>query len=54
MSAKFGLIGHNISYSKSPKIHLFMAKKLGIDMTYELLDVDADQIPSLIKDLKEG
>ena len=54
MSGRYGLIGHNISYSKSPRFHLYMAKKLGMDMTYELLDVEADEIKNLIDDMREG
>jgi len=54
MSQRYGLIGHNISYSKSPRFHLFMSKKLGMDVTYDLLDVEADEIKNLIEDLKQG
>ena len=43
MSQRYGLIGHNISYSKSPRFHLFMSKKLGMNVTYDLLDVEADE-----------
>ncbi len=54
MSERYGLIGHNIGYSKSPNFHLFMGKKLGMDMRYDLLDIEADEIPNLINDLREG
>lgn len=52
MSARFGLIGHNIGYSKSPVIHRFMGKKLGIEMDYDLLEIEAAEIPDLIDDLR--
>lgn len=54
MSDRYGLIGKNISYSKSPKIHQFMAKKLGLDIKYDLFDIEASDIPQLFKHLKSG
>ncbi len=50
----FGLIGHKISYSKSPIIHQFMARQLNIPFRYEILDVNRDDLPSLIHELKTG
>jgi len=38
MLKKFGLLGHNISYSLSPKIHTEYYKANGIDAVYELID----------------
>ncbi|MBN2300290.1 MAG: hypothetical protein JXC31_03780, partial [Acholeplasmataceae bacterium] len=38
MSLNFGLIGHEIQYSKSPFIHRIITKHLNIDASYELLD----------------
>ncbi len=52
MSTRFGLIGHDIGYSKSPIIHRFMGKKFGMDMTYDILEVEGDDIPDLIDDLR--
>lgn len=54
MSMRFGLIGNNISYSKSPKIHRYMSDKLYKDTTYDLLDVEADKIPQLLELLRQG
>lgn len=54
MTNKYGLIGKNIGYSKSPKIHRFMADKLNLDMTYELIDIDEDELPRIIKQLRSG
>ncbi|MBU1141035.1 MAG: shikimate dehydrogenase [Firmicutes bacterium] len=54
MSMRFGLIGNNISYSKSPKIHQYMSHKLHIDITYDLLDVEAAELPKLIEQLRQG
>jgi shikimate dehydrogenase len=54
MTNKYGLIGKNIAHSKSPKIHRFMAEKLNLEMTYELLDVNEEDLPKLIKQLRSG
>lgn len=54
MSDQYGLIGRKIQYSKSPLIHAFMAKRLGIDITYELLDVEEDELSKLVKKLRNG
>ncbi len=51
---KYGLIGKNIAYSKSPKIHKFMAEKLNLDMIYELIDIEEDVLPRLMKQLRSG
>lgn len=51
---RFGLIGHHIGYSKSPLIHQAIARRLGKETAYELIDVDADELPKLIDLLKEG
>ena len=54
MSERYGLIGKNISFSKSPKIHKFMSKLLNIDITYDLLDVDENDLSHLVKHLRSG
>jgi len=54
MSERYGLIGKNIGFSKSPKIHKFMSKYLGIDITYDLLDVEEQDLSHLIKHLRSG
>jgi shikimate dehydrogenase len=51
---KFALIGHQISYSKSPNIHSYMSKHLKIDFSYDLLDVTQDNLDMLIIQLKNG
>lgn len=51
---RYGLIGQHIDYSKSPLIHHFMAKKLGIHIQYDLLDMDDKDIPHLLKHLRSG
>jgi shikimate dehydrogenase len=54
MSERYGLIGKNIQYSKSPKIHEYMAKRLGIPMKYDLFDVEEEELPRLVKQLRQG
>lgn len=54
MTNKFGLIGKNIIYSKSPKIHRFMAEKLNLEVTYDLFDVEEEDLPKLVKQLRSG
>lgn len=54
MIERYGLIGKHIQYSKSPKIHNYMAKKLGRLYTYELFDVDESELSSLVKKLRHG
>ena len=51
---RFGLIGKNISYSKSPKIHQVLADHVNISISYDLLDIDDVGISVLIEQLKQG
>lgn len=39
-----GLIGHPVLHSKSPAIHLYWAKKYGIDLEYSLYDIHPDNL----------
>ena len=50
----FGLIGQQISYSKSPAIHTFMAPYLNVPFKYDILDVKKEDLASLIQALKKG
>ena len=45
---KFGIIGQNIGYSLSPAIHLFSAKSLSLDISYEIFEPAADNLESFI------
>lgn len=54
MNERYGLIGKNIQYSKSPKIHQHMAKKLGRSFTYELFDIDESDVSYVVKMLRHG
>jgi shikimate dehydrogenase len=46
---RYGLLGKQIGYAKSPKIHQYMAQKLGLDIRYDLFDVEESDIPALMK-----
>lgn len=41
---KYGLIGNNISYSKSPLLHNIISKHFNLNISYELIDIDEDMI----------
>lgn len=51
---KFGLLGKDISYSKSPTIFKLIKKHLSIDLSYDLFDIEQDEIKNYIQRLKEG
>lgn len=52
---KFGLIGHPLEHSKSPKLHQILASKLQRKLTYELFDVSyIKEIGALVGALKLG
>jgi shikimate dehydrogenase len=42
------LVGHEISYSASPDMHNAAFRALGMDWTYELLDVVAAEVPGTL------
>ncbi len=54
MKFKFGLIGHQISYSLSPKIHSEVGHILNQRLAYELLDISKEDLSSYIEKLKKG
>lgn len=54
MSDRYGLIGKQISYSKSKVIHQHMAKKLNLDIVYDMIDCEEEDLPKIIKKLRHG
>lgn len=48
------VVGHNISYSRSPLIHNYWIRKYKIDADYMIRDVAADRLPLLISDIRDG
>lgn len=54
-NGRYGLIGKNISYSKSPKIHLSAARELNLNITYELFDFENDMgVTEFLNSLREN
>ena len=50
ISYQLGLFGHPVNHSQSPQIHAAFARQFGLHVNYQLLDVDAKQLPSMLKD----
>lgn len=51
---KLGLIGRNISYSKSPQLHRAIGRFLDCDIEYDLIDIEESEIPIYISKLRSG
>ena len=51
---KVFLIGKNIGYSSSPKIHNDYYKKNNIDLNYSILDLKEDELTPFIEKVKKG
>ena len=52
---KFGVLGHPISHSLSPKIYFLFAKEFSIDLEYKKFDINQDNFVDNIKRLeREG
>lgn len=52
-AARYGLIGHPISHSRSPFIHRHFASQLGQEMTYEAIDVAPEHFRERVESLRE-
>ena len=50
---KFCLLGHNIGYSLSPKVHSLIYAELGLNASYTLFDVEQKDFESSLVKLKE-
>ena len=48
-SPKYGLLGHEISYSLSPSIHRYAMRTLGIHGDYQLFDVPPQELDEFFK-----
>ena len=48
----FGILGTPIEHSLSPKMHSYMAKSLGIDMTYLAFDVASENLHKAMEGFK--
>ncbi|MGN0804225.1 MAG: shikimate dehydrogenase family protein [Candidatus Coproplasma sp.] len=49
--AKLAVIGKDVSKSASPSIHTFIARELGLDMTYENISIPEDKFEEEIEKL---
>ena len=54
MAHRSGVLGRDISYSLSPKIHKLFAEEAGIDLNYEIYDVEDNPIPFIYNFFNEG
>ena len=43
MAHRSGVLGRDISYSLSPKIHKLFAEEAGIDLNYEIYDIESER-----------
>ncbi len=50
---KLGLLGKGISYSLSPVIFETISKQLDVSLSYELFDVNSDQIQSIVNKMRK-
>ena len=51
---KFAVIGQPIKHSLSPRIHSEFAKELGIDISYEAIEIAPKDFNSVTKQLLEN
>ncbi|VEU80350.1 shikimate dehydrogenase family protein [Haploplasma axanthum] len=45
----YGLLGNNISYSKSSELHRVIAKYFGFEVNYELIDIKEESLEKYLK-----
>ena len=51
---KFGLLGARLGHSLSPQIHQEVFRKLGIEATYELIEVPAEELADKVAEAKKS
>tara|TARA_Y100000746_G_C15371753_1_gene394470 strand:+ start:62 stop:814 length:753 start_codon:yes stop_codon:yes gene_type:complete len=54
MAHRSGVLGRDISYSLSPKIHKLFAEEAGIDLNYEIYDIEEDPISFIYDFFRKG
>ncbi|UXM89981.1 shikimate dehydrogenase [Paenarthrobacter sp. JL.01a] len=52
MTLRAAVLGHPISHSKSPALHLAAYAKLGLDIEYSAIDVTVDGLPAFMESLR--
>ena len=50
---KFGLLGARLGHSLSPQIHQEVFRRLGMEATYELIEVPAEKLADTVADLQK-
>ena len=53
MRKLFGIIGNPISHSLSPVLHNYWFRKYGIDAEYSIINIKDNELPSIIKKIKD-
>lgn len=53
MSLRAAVLGHPISHSKSPALHLAAYAKLGVDIGYTAIDLTADTLPAFMERVRQ-
>ena len=51
---RFGLLGAKLGHSLSPQIHQEVFRQLGIEATYELIEVPAEELADKVAELKKS
>ena len=54
MKKKFGIIGNPIIHSLSPVLHEYWFKKYNIDAEYSIVEASNEDLPKIIKKIKDG
>ena len=54
MKKKFGIIGNPIKHSLSPVLHKYWFNKYGISADYEIIEVTDQELPEIVKKIKQG
>ena len=54
MKKKFGIIGKPINHSLSPVLHKYWFKKYNIHADYEIIEATDEELPEIIKKIKNG
>ena len=54
MKKKFGIIGNPIKHSLSPVLHEYWFKKYNINAEYSIVEATNEDLPKIIKNVKDG